>query len=225
MKYTCKFKCKYLLLLVVVVMLGKSTTSYSQMYFGGGVNLIKGFTVASPYLGFNLLGERMDDNRSLYANISMTLNQKEKEQYFPMTSSQGFSDTTILGNLTYRYNSIELGRRNYFGNDLEFGFGYYLAEHVTISYNTVGISLSNYNSSNYHLPSTIPTKGNILVVSVGGNAGMQYAFVRGILFGEIGFNYALLASPNNITAQNTTSFSSINFNLLVGFKKTLHFGY
>ena len=225
MKTTKSFHVKKLYLIFILFFVGITSYVNSQIFLGGGVNLIKGFTVKSPYYGLTLSGERLDDTQSLYANFSMTLNQKEQEQLFPMSSLVGMSDTAILGNLTYRYNTLELGRRNYFGNDLEFGFGYYFAEHITISYNTVGVNLSNYNTSNYRLASNIPAKGNILVLAIGGNAGIQYAFVRGVLFGDIGFNYALLATPNNVTAQNTTSFSSINFTLLVGVKKTLNFGY
>ena len=202
-----------------------TSVSFGQLYFGGGVNLIKGFTVKSPYIGLTLMGEKIDDNQSLYANLTMSLNKNEQDQLFPMASSTNLSDTTILGNSTYRYNTLELGRRNYFADDLEFGLGFYLAEHLTISYNTVGINLSNYNTSNYHLPTTIPSKGNILSFAIGGNTGAQYAFFRGVIYGDVGFNYSLVGLPNNITAQNTTSFSQINFTFTLGFKKNLNFNY
>jgi hypothetical protein len=223
MKNTLSFSVKRFALSILLSVC--TSISFGQLYFGGGVNLIKSFTVKSPYLGLTLMGEKIDDNQSLYANFSMSLNKNEQDQLFPMSSSSNLSDTAILGNLTYRYNTLELGRRNYFTDDLEFGVGFYLAEHVTISYNTVGINLSNYNTSKYHLPSTIPSKGNILAFAIGGNAGAQYAFFRGVIYSDIGFNYTLVGLPNNITAQNTTSFSQINFTFTLGFKKTLNFHY
>ncbi len=223
MKNTLSFSVKRFALSILLSVC--TSISFGQLYFGGGVNLLKGFTVKSPYLGFTVMGEKIDDTQSIYANLSISLNKNEQDQLFPMTSSTNLSDTAILGNLTYRYNTLELGRRNYFAADLEYGLGFYLAEHITISYNTVGINLSNYNTSLYHLPSTIPSKGNILGFAIGGNAGIQYAFFRGVLYGDAGFNYSLVGLPNNVTAQNTTSFSQINFTCIVGFKKALNFHY
>ncbi len=224
MKAHCSFQLKKLLILPFFILVF-SNVVHSQFYVGGGVNLIKGFTVTNPYVGMNLFAEKLEDEQSIYANLSSSLKQNEKDEYFPITSSIGFSDSTILGNLSYRYNTLELGKRNYYSSDLDFGFAFYLAEHITISYNTVAVNLSSYNTTNYHLPTSIPTKGNILCFALGGNAGFQYAFVRGILFGDLGFNYNLIAMPNNVTAQNSNSYSAINFTVQIGVKKTLSFSY
>lgn len=225
MKKQCSTHVKRSYALVSLLFIGFISNLNSQIFIGTGANVIQGFSVKNPYLGLSLSAEKLDGEQSIYMNFTSTLNQKEQDQLFPMNSLLGMSDTSIVGNLTYRYNTLEIGRRNYFGNDLDFGFSYYLAEHINIAYNTVGIKLSSYDQSSYRLASNIPSKGNILALSIGGNAGVQYAFVRSVLFADVGFNYALIASPSNVTAQNTTSFSSINFTFLVGIKKAVHFGY
>lgn len=198
--------------IVLLVFLFFTNFSFSQFNLGAGSHFVKGFNEKSPFLGLAVFGEKMDNMKSIYGQFSMTLNNKEEIKY------EGQS----LGNFTYRYNSLELGRRNYFGEDLEFGLGYYLAEHVTVSYNTVGVELLNV------LPSEMPRKGNLLGVYVGGNIGIQYAFVTGTFFLDAGFNYALFWNPNNTTSSqyvNYGLFSPININLNFGFKKTLRFGY
>ena len=190
---------------------------HSQIYAGIGLDGIKGFTVVNPYAGMSLLLEKQDDEHSMYARFCSTLSKNEKEEYLIVD--------TIIGNLTYRYNTLEIGRRNYYGNDLEYGLGFFTAEHVTVSYNRVGINLLNA-PSNYSLPSSIPVSGNILSFAIGANAGVQYAFVRGIIYSEIGFNYSLTGGmPNNVTAQSTTSYSGITFTANVGFKKMIRYGY
>ena len=202
--------------IVLFVFLFFTNFSFSQFNLGAGIHSVKGFNEKSPFLGLAVFGEKMDDMRSIYGQFSMTLNNKVEDFYAG----------PYLGNFTYRYNSLELGRRNYFGEDLEFGLGYYLAEHVTVSYNTVGIELKDTTLN--VLPSDIPRKGNILGVYVGGNIGIQYAFVTGTFFLDAGFNYALFWNPNNTTSSqyvNNGLFSPININLNFGFKKTLRFGY
>lgn len=190
---------------------------HSQIYAGIGLDGIKGFTVVNPYAGMSLLLEKQDDEHSIYARFCSTLSKNEKQEYLIVD--------TIIGNLTYRYNTLEIGRRNYYGNDLEYGFGYYTAEHITVSYNRVGINLVNA-PSNFSLPSSIPASGNILSFAIGANAGIQYAFVRGIIYSEIGFNYSLTGGmPNNSTAQSTSSFSGITFTANFGIKKMLRYGY
>ena len=190
---------------------------HSQIYVGLGLDAIKGFTVVNPYAGMSLLLEKQDDEHSIYARFCSTLSKNEKQEYLIVD--------TIIGNLTYRYNTLEIGRRNYYGNDLEYGFGYYTAEHITVSYNRVGINLVNA-PSNFSLPSSIPASGNILSFAIGANAGIQYAFVRGIIYTEIGFNYSLTGGmPNNATAQSTSSFSGITFTANFGIKKMLRYGY
>ena len=225
MKAQCSFQLKQLLILPLFI-LAFSNIVHGQFYVGGGVNLIKGFTVKKPYLGINLFAEKIEEDQSLYANLSASLKQNEMDEYFPINSSLGFADSVVIGNLSYRYNTLELGKRNYYySNDLDFGLAVYLAEHITVSYNTVAVNLSSYNTANYHFPSTIPTKGNILCFALGANAGLQYAFVRGIVFGDLGFNYNLIAMPNNLTSQNSNSYSAVNFTFQLGVKKILSFSY
>lgn len=190
---------------------------HSQIYAGIGLDGIKGFTVVNPYAGMSLLLEKQDDEHSMYARFCSTLSKNEKEEYLIVD--------TIIGNLTYRYNTLEIGRRNYYGNDLEYGLGFFTAEHVTVSYNRVGINLLNA-PSNYSLPSSIPASGNILSFAIGANAGVQYAFVRGIIYSEIGFNYSLTGGmPNNVTAQSTSSYSGITFTVNFGVKKMIRYDY
>ena len=211
------FSSKTYIILTLCLLFNSFHSMHSQIYVGLGLDAIKGFTVKNPYAGMSLLIEKQDDEHSIYARFCSTLSKAEKQEYL--------IDDTITGNLTYRYNTLEIGRRNYYGNDLEYGIGFYTAEHVTISYNRVGINFLNA-PSNYALPSTIPASGNILSFAIGANAGMQYAFVRGILFTEIGFNYSLTGGmPNNITAQNSSSYSGITFTANFGIKKMIRYGY
>ncbi len=199
-----------------------TTISFGQLYFGGGINLIKGFTVKSPYLGLTLIGEKINDNQSIYANFNITLNKKEQD----VLATDSNNNSVVIGDLTYRYNTLELGRRNYFTDDIEYGLGFYLAEHVTISYNTVEIQLDK-GIDQSSISNNSNLRGNVLSLAIGGNAGAQYAFVRGVLFGDIGFNYTLIGLPSNVLAQNymQSYFSQLNFTVTLGFKKALNLQY
>ena len=198
---------------------------HSQIYAGIGLDGIKGFTVVNPYAGMSLLLEKQDDEHSMYARFCTTLNKKEKQESLSYLINDYSIPDSINANLTYRYNTLEIGRRNFYGNDLEYGLGFFTAEHVTISYNRVGINLLNA-PSNYSLPSLFPSSGNVLSFAIGANAGVQYAFVRGILFSEIGFNYSLTGGmPNNATAQITSSYSGITFTANFGVKKMIRYDY
>lgn len=207
---TTRLHVRFVFILFLVV----STSLFSQFNVGGGLHAVKGFSEKTPFTGLAIFGEKMDDMQSIYGQFSMTLNNKGEDFYVD----------SYLGNFTYRYNTLELGRRNYFGNDLEFGFGYYLAEHVNIAYNTVGIQLKDTTID--VLPPEIPRTGNIIAIFVGGNIGIQYAFVRGIVYMDGGFNYSLFGTTNNSTAaQYINFFSPLNFTVNIGYKKTLNFGY
>ena len=211
------FSSKTYLILTLCLLFNSFNSIHSQIYVGLGLDAIKGFTVKNPYVGMSLMLERQEAEHAVYARFCSTLSKAEKQEYQ--------IEDTINGNLTYRYNTLEIGRRNYYGNDLEYGIGFYTAEHVTISYNRVGINFLNA-PTNYTLPSSIPASGNILSFAIGANAGMQYAFVRGILFSEIGFNYSLTGGmPNNITAQSSSSYSGITFTTNFGIKKMIRYGY
>ncbi len=208
---------KTYIILTFCLLLISFQSVHSQIYAGIGLDAIKGFTVANPYAGMSLMLERQEDEHSVYARFCSTLSKNEKQEYLIVD--------TIVGNLTYRYNTLEVGRRNFYGDDLEYGLGFFTAEHVTISYNRVGINFLNA-PSNYSLPSTIPASGNILSFAIGANAGVQYAFVRGILFSEIGFNYSLTGGmPSNATAQSTSSYSGITFTANFGVKKMIRYDY
>jgi len=213
------FERKKLIVLTFCLWLFSFQSVHSQIYAGIGLDAIKGFTVLNPYAGMSIMLERQEDDHSMYARFCSTLSKKENQEYLLV------AEDNIVGNLTYRYNTLEIGRRNYYGENIDFGLGFYSAEHVTISYNRVGIHLVNA-PANYSLPSSIPASGNILSFAIGANAGMQYAFVRGILFSEIGFNYSLSGGmPSNITAQNTSSYSGITFNVSFGVKKMIRYEY
>ena len=193
---------------------------HSQIYAGIGLDGIKGFTVVNPYAGMSLLIEKRNYATSIYARIGSTL--KKNEDVISLIDNYN----SVYGNLSYRYNTLELGRRNYGGNDLEYGFGYYVGEHVTVSYNSVRVENLIDQPIDYVYPSDITKKGNLLSIAVGGNAGVQYSFVRGIIYFELGFNFSILpGTPNNYIASLTNSYSGLNFTLNVGFKKALVFGY
>ena len=210
-------EAKTYVILTFCLLLISFQSVHSQIYAGIGLDAIKGFTVANPYAGMSVMLERQEDEHSVYARFCSTLSKNEKQEYLIVD--------TIVGNLTYRYNTLEVGRRNFYGDDLEYGLGFFTAEHITISYNRVGINFLNA-PSNYSLPSTIPASGNILSFALGANAGVQYAFVRGILFSEIGFNYSLTGGmPSNATAQSTSSYSGITFTANFGVKKMIRYDY
>jgi hypothetical protein len=197
----------------------------SQLYGGVGLDVIKGFNVSTPYYGLSLLGEKVDGNQSIYAKINMSLSRTEPQSDNLYNLFPSMTSDTNSANLTYRYNTIEIGRRNFFATDMEYGLGFFLAEHLMMAYNTVGIHTIN-TPANYSLPASIPKTGSVLSFSIGANAGMQYGFVRGVVYADLGFNYSLTGGiPNNITASNSRSYSGIIFTFNVGVKRALNFGY
>jgi hypothetical protein len=218
-------EAKTYVILTFCLLLISFQSVHSQIYAGIGLDAIKGFTVANPYAGMSVMLERQEDEHSVYARFCSTLSKNEKQESLSYLLNDYSIADSIIGNLTYRYNTLEIGRRNFYGDDLEYGLGFFTAEHVTISYNRVGINLLNA-PSNYSLPSLFSSSGNILSFAIGANAGVQYAFVRGILFSEIGFNYSLTGGmPSNTTAQITTSYSGITFTANFGVKKMIRYDY
>ncbi len=214
------FSSKTYLILTLCLLFNSFNSIHSQIYVGLGLDAIKGFTVKNPYVGMSFLVEKRNDASSLYARICSTL--KKKEDVISLIDQNNY----VLGNLSYSYNTLELGRRNYGGNDLEYGFGYYLAEHLTVSYNSVRVENLINQPVDYVYPSDISKKGNLLSIAVGGNAGVQYSFVRGIVYSELGFNFSIIGgTPNNYIASLTNSYSGLNFTFNIGFKKALVFGY
>ncbi len=197
----------------------------AQLSLGGGLNSVVAFGIKKPYLGIHLFGEYREDEQSYYAKLSSTLSQTELSGTLDLQSNIP-NDTSsfaavVDASQTFKYTNIEVGKRYYFGRDLDFGLSGYGGSHFNLAINSVNLKTGSFDNTHYSLPSDTPYTGHILGVGVGLNGGVQYGFYFGHLYFDAGFNYLLTAMPSNALASSSTSIKQVVFVFNLGFKRTL----
>jgi hypothetical protein len=195
----------------------------AQISLGGGLNSVAAFGIKNPYLGLNILGEYRQDDLGYSARFYTTLPQNDAAIFVTMDPiNQNDSLTLDLGgNLTYNYNVLEVGKRYYFGRDLDFGPALYLNSHFAFMLNSVKVKTDSFDETRYKFPSGYVDKGRIFAVAVGANVGAQYAFYYGTYFLDFGFNYILTGMANNEVASYASTPKQLFFTFNLGFKKTI----
>jgi hypothetical protein len=201
---------------------------YSQLIVGGGFNSIGAVNIKQPYLGINLLGEYRNDDMAYFAKFYTTLPQNDSQILIPMESlkTDELLNLQLSGFSKYNYNVLEFGKKNFYGEDLDFGPGGYLSSHFSLIMNTLNFDPDNFDVSRYRFPDGYVDKARIYSLAAGVNLGGQYAFFHGTYYIDFGINYTLIASSSNSFNQ-MQQFSSFNsyrqliFVFNIGFKKTI----
>jgi hypothetical protein len=201
---------------------------HSQLILGGGFNSIGAVNIKQPYLGANLLGEYRDDDIAYFAKFYTTLPQKDSETLIEMEplNPEELINLQLSGLSRYNYNVLEFGKKNFYGQDLDFGPAGYLSSHFSLIMNTLSLKTDEFDESRYRFPAGYVDKSRIYSIAAGINLGAQYAFFHGTYYLDFGLNYTLIASSSN-SFQQMQQYSSFNsyrqlffvFNL--GFKKTI----
>lgn len=201
---------------------------HSQLILGGGFNSIGAVNIKQPYLGANLLGEYRDDDIAYFAKFYTTLPQKDSETLIEMEplNPEELINLQLSGLSRYNYNVLEFGKKNFYGQDLDFGPAGYLSSHFSLIMNTLSLKTDEFDESRYRFPDGYVDKSRIYSIAAGINLGAQYAFFHGTYYLDFGLNYTLIASSSN-SFQQMQQYSSFNsyrqlffvFNL--GFKKTI----
>lgn len=209
-------------------------TSLSQAQTGvsGGLSLIKGFGVPKPYPGIHLGVEiPRDDEVSFFARITATLSNYVSDSVMveaidPMTSPQTDYKRVSVG---MNYFNIEGGTRYYLGNGYDYGWSAYGGSLLMLSFNPIRMRKDeDFDETKYRFtdPSTgqeLGSKGSIVSLSFGLNAGVKNHFAFGMLYFDINLAYALFALPSNQFASvNSGSYSPLILGFNFGFRKDLY---
>ncbi len=205
----------------------------AQVFLGGGLNSVAAFGIKNPYLGMNLLGEYRQDDLSYFVKYFTSLPQTDSQVLIPMDdviAGDFTSNYTLNSNLTYRYSVLELGKRYYYGKDLDFGPATYFSSHLALIMNEIKLKNDSFDETKYRLPSDYIEKGKLYALAAGLNAGLQYSFYYGTFFADCGLNYVItvLNSPTILQQSSINDFSSFKqlfFVFNFGFKKTIFVNY
>ena len=201
---------------------------HAQFGLNGGVDVLKAFGNAKPYLGFHIGGELpRSDQQSMYARLSMFAKQNESNK--GSTFVQALDQTTFPNTKTINYlNSMnytifEGGNRYYLGDGYDSGFGAYGGGSFMLVFNTVKRTYDDYDQTKYALSSTELPKGSIFNVGVGLNGGLKHTVVgTGTFYLDAGFAYMLVSSASNTTAQTTNLYAPLLFSFNFGFRKEFY---
>ena len=209
---------------VIIFLSSYSFHSFSQLAIGGGLNSVVAFGVKKPYPGLHLFGEMREDDQSYYVKISSTLKQASLQGNLALEPILAETDTASTSvDLMFKYTNIEVGKRYYFGQDIDYGFSAFGGSHVSMIFNKASIRPGNYDKSMYQTP--ISESGSILGLAVGLNGGVQQAYYFGTIYFDAGLNYLITAIPSNQLASDCIStyglVKSVSFTFNIGYKRSI----
>jgi hypothetical protein len=203
----------------------------SQLTLGGGLSSVGAIDIKNPYVGINLLGEYREDDMAYFARFYSTLPQFDSDtsvQMFNINKDENLN-FFLNGTTNYNYNVLEVGKRNFYGKDLEFGFAGYMSSHFSLIMNTLSFKNEAFDQSRYKFPDGYVDKAKIYALAGGINLGAQYALFYGTYFLDFGLNYVLMARPSQSLSQDQfqkfNSYRQFFFVANFGFKKTIFNSY
>ncbi|MES2587348.1 MAG: hypothetical protein V4622_00125 [Bacteroidota bacterium] len=203
-----------------------SQKSFSQFSFSAGPSLIKPFGIQKAYPGFHLGAEfSNDDVTTMYARFSFMPAQKGTPTTLYVTGVDFNVDPyniEVSSTEKFNYSMLEFGKRYYFGEGYESGFGVYGGSNMSVVFNKVKNELGDYDHSKYQSPTTGEDFGTIIGLALGLNAGVKNSFYFGTLYFDAGLNYKLLALGSNATANNSTQYTSLFFTFNFGIRKDFY---
>lgn len=208
---------------------------FSQYSVSAGSSTIKAFGVQGVYPGFHVGIElTKDEESSLYGRIGIYPGKKgDKTNGVAFAQGKTFDAIPYSYDLSttekYNYTVVEFGKRFYFGNGFDNGFGFYGGTNLNLVFNKVKFDIENYDVSKYDLyigndviTDRAKAFGSIFGVAFGLNAGLKHSFYFGTIYLDGGLSYPLLAQPSNNIATYTTMYQPLIFNINLGFRKDFY---
>ena len=209
--------------------------SHAQFGVSVGLSMIKSFGIIGVYPGFHISGEYgKDDESTLFGRISFFPGKKgEKEVGIVSTQAKDLNvipyQYSVESQEKFNYTTIELGKRYYFGNGYDNGFGFFGGSNICLIFNKVKFEVEDYDEATYDLmflnekvSNRSKAFGTLFGVSFGLNAGIKHSFNFGTLFLDGGLNYALFAQPSNDIAALSGMYRSLFFNFNLGIRKEFY---
>lgn len=217
-------------LIVVGIFLFLGLPVFSQVGLGFGPSYFIPFGGGKNFTGVHFNVEiPIDDESSYYGRLAVyakRLGDSRSDQYFAdaIDPSTTFPYTISIESANQlRFTNLHLGRRFYFLESYDYGFGLYGSTELMASIANSKVNLSDYDESKYRLVNVFEEKGSFFGVAFGFNGGAKYSFPFGTAYFDLGFNYLIFGDVTNTQAQNT--FTEMGSNLLfsfnLGFRKDL----
>lgn len=214
---------------ILALMLTTSNSYFSQVSFSVGPSLIKPFGLQGVNPGLHIGVEINDDDfLTLYGRF-LYLPATKGDPSITIVSGKDFnvSPYSIEVN-SYDKRSLsmlEFGKRYYFGDGYESGFGIYGGTTLSLIFNSVRTELDDYDESQYMYTGSSETNGTILGFGFGINGGLKNSFNFGTLFFDAGINYSLLQIASNSYASNYMSsdkYRTLNFVFNLGIRRDFY---
>lgn len=186
----------------------------------GGVNFVGGhFSVEIP----------VDDESSYYGRLSIFGNRTGAERTGEYVADAIDPSTTFPYSISLnsanqlRFTNLHLGRRFYFLESYDFGFGLYGSSEVMLTLANARVAVSDFDENKYRLADGLERKGNFFGASIGFSGGAKYSAAFGTVFFDLGINYLFAPSVTNAVAVNSFNEmgSNVFFNFNLGFRKDL----
>lgn len=202
------------------------TKSFAQFSFSAGPSFIKGFGVEGVYPGFHLSGEiSNDDVQTMYARFSFMPSQKSFSDSVLVSSISGLDNpyNLLVENVEkFNYSVLEFGKRYYFGDGYESGFGVYGGSNLALVFNKVQFEAGEYDKTKYHNANSETNIASFVGFAVGLNGGLKNSFAFGTLYLDAGLNYKLIALASNTIANSSTQYSNLYFSFNFGIRKDFY---
>ncbi|MCE3294462.1 MAG: hypothetical protein K0R65_176 [Crocinitomicaceae bacterium] len=199
---------------------------FSQFSVSAGPSLLKPFGIPAAYPGFHISGEFNDDDaNTLYARFSFTP-YKKGDQDSAVILAYDMNTSPFVAQVgsreKYNYTVLEFGKRYYFGDGYESGFGFYGGSNLNIVFNKVRYELDDYNKSLYYTENDVEQTGSIVGFALGLNGGIKNSFYFGTIYLDAGINYSLLAIKSQNLQTVPTNYSNLFFALNIGIRKDFY---
>lgn len=214
---------KYLFLAIAFISFIRINAQFS---ISAGPSLIKGFGVQGSFPGFHIAGEyNNDDAMTYYARVGMFLSKSGPSSEI---TAYGKDDNIspyqfqLDSREKYNYTVIEFGKRYYFGDGYDSGFGFYGGSGFSVIFNKVQYKVGDYDASKYNLSIGDQTYGTILGLALGLNGGIKNTFHFGTIFFDAGMHYQMLSLPSNELASQTSMYSKVFFNFNLGIRRDFY---
>lgn len=203
-----------------------SASFFSQLSVSLGPSMIKPFGVRSVYPGFHVSAEFNDDDiNTIYGRFSFTPSRKGESTPIVLTAHDFNTvpfQTQVNSTERYNYSVLEFGKRYYFGDGYESGFGFYGGSNLSIVFNKVRYELDDYDEDKYSSSVDEDEVGTVIGLAFGLNAGIKNSFYFGTLFFDTGINYSIFALKSPNMSGTPSNYSSLFFAFNLGIRRDFY---
>lgn len=199
---------------------------FSQLSVSAGPSLLKPFGIPSLYPGFHLSAEFNDDDvNTIYGRFSFFPSRKGETGLATLTAYDQNTTpflTQVDSEEKYNYSVLEFGKRFYFGDGYESGFGFYGGSNLSIVFNKIRYELDDYDKTLYESSIDEDEVGSIVGMAFGLNGGIKNSFYFGTIFLDAGINYSIFAIKSPNLSNTPANYSSLFFAFNLGIRKDFY---